>query len=261
MDAGSYRAISCALSTFQLPEESMKYVNKAFDILPAGNSALRFYLTRALFINHTTISQEDDKTSKKEYKNAVKYIDEAISALPSDWKSSKDLLNIVEYTYCQKAWHLIKQGKREEAIQAYDDCTAVRPGETKLYNSGPGLIFQFMMHTWDEENDPDASKSFKMLKGWTEEERLAWFEYILDLPTYDSDAIARLEQVAAKNGEEGNKFVLQCYHNFMETLQSKSAHNGQGNRDSTGQFPKCKEQSILGKIFITLEWFKLVSGR
>ncbi|CAG8950026.1 hypothetical protein HYFRA_00004360 [Hymenoscyphus fraxineus] len=218
VDAGSYRAIAATLARFELPQEAIKYVDKAFDILPPGNSSLRFYLTRSMFLLAVDLAQEGNELTKKEYENPIRYIDQAISVLPLDWRKSEDLADMVEDIYHSKAEQLKTTEKLEDAIQAYEDLRAVRPDKTV-----EGFVLQLMVQIW-EENDPEGTRTLKMIKGWTESERLAWFAWIFGWPDfYATDAIVRFDQVAAKNGEEGKKFILQCYRNYTETLTSKSA--------------------------------------
>ncbi|CAG8978789.1 hypothetical protein HYALB_00011054 [Hymenoscyphus albidus] len=230
IDAGSYGAIASTLARFDLPEEAIKYVNRAFDILSLGNSSLRFYLTASLFHLAVDLAEKGNEFTKQEHENPIRYIDQAISVLPLDWRKSKDLPDMVEYLYFRKAEQLTTKERPEDAIQAYEELRAVRPDKTV-----EGFVLQLMVKIWDEEHDPDASRTFAMIKGWTESELLTWFAWIFDSPDFDvTDAILRLDRVAAKNGEEGKKFILQCYRNYTETLRSKSAHaHSEANRDST----------------------------
>lgn len=244
LDAGSYRGISVCLAIYELPEEAIKYVNKALDIVPPENRVLRFYLTKSLYRIYTALAKKGDEIGKKENENATKYIDQAISTLPLDWHDSKELLREVVYGHYEKAEHLKAIDKREAAIQAYEDCRAVQRGDSII---NEGLILQMMVNIWDEKYDPNGFKVTKMIKGWTDKERLTWFEYIFGYYNwYDFDGTDKLDQVAIQNGEDGKKFVLQCYDNFMKTLQPRSAHHADGGHGVDVSKGNCPTRNLQG---------------
>ena len=186
----------------ELYEDSIKYVNQGLEMLGSDESSLRFYLRRSLAMSYAATER---------MKEAVQEVEKAIDALPNDWKDDEELVGVVEWIYKQQGDYLNALECPQEAIEAYQLWRAVNP-----QNTVEGYYLDDVARVWNELRDPDGSRLFGLLRDWTEKERLSWFEYIYTY--HDISAIARFDEVAAQNGEDGKSFLLQCYHNYMATI-------------------------------------------
>ena len=147
---------------------------------------------------------------------AIQEVDKAIDALPLDWKEDKELVEVVEWIYEEKAGYLQILDRPDEAINAFHSLKSVRP--EKILD---GYLLDYMARVWNEARDPDGSKLLNLLRDeWIERERLSWFRYIFEY--HDPYAIGRFDQIAAQNGEEGKTFLLQCYSHYMATIPPNS---------------------------------------
>lgn len=171
-------------------------------MLETGNSALKFYLTRSVSMSHASLGRREE---------AIQEVDNAIEALPPNWKDDEELVQVVEWIYEEKSGYLQILDRPIEAIKAYNSFKGVRPEHTL-----DGYFLDDMVRIWNETRDPDGSKLLGLLNDWTQKERLSWFGYIFDW--HDQYAIARFNQIAAQNGDDGKKFLLQCYKNYMATI-------------------------------------------
>lgn len=201
------RAISATLAELELTEDSIQYATRGLDMLETGNSALRFYLTRSVSMSLAALHRHEE---------AVQEVDKAIDALPLNWKDDKELVEYVEWIYEEKAGYILILERPDEAIQAYHSFKSVRPEKTL-----DGYFLDDMVRVWSEARDPDGSKLLDLLQnGWNEKDRLSWFGYIFDFN--DAYANGRFNQIAAQNGEDGRRFLLQCYNHYMATVPPKS---------------------------------------
>ena len=190
----------------ELTEDSIKYATRGLEMIETGNSALRFYLTRSVSMSHGALGRHEE---------AVQEVDRAIDALPLHWRDDRELVDVVEWIYEEKAGYLQILERPDEAIKAYQSFKSVRPEKVL-----DGYFLDDMVRVWNETRDPDGSKLLGLLHDWSEKERLSWFGYIFEY--HDPYAIGRFDQIAAQNGEEGRTFLLQCFSNYMATIPANS---------------------------------------
>jgi tetratricopeptide (TPR) repeat protein len=133
-------------------------------MLSSDKSALKFYLTRSVSISHAAMGRHEE---------AIKEVDNAIQALPENWKDDDELADYVEAIYEEKASYLSTLERPDDAIDAYNSSKGVRP-----QNSDNGYFLDDVTRIWTELRDPDGQKLFNLLQSWTDKERLAWFGYI-----------------------------------------------------------------------------------
>lgn len=133
-------------------------------MLGSEKSVLKFYLTRSVSMSNAQLGRKEE---------AIQDVDNAIEALPQDWKDDDELADVVEGIYEEKASYLSALERPDEAINAYNSSKGVRPE-----SPDNGYFLDDMTRIWTEARDPDGSKLLSLLHNWTEKERLSWFGYI-----------------------------------------------------------------------------------
>lgn len=197
------------LSEFGFNEEALTYANKGLEMLevePGHNPALRFRLMRSIALSYASLGRHEESIAE---------IDKSITLLPPNWKVNKELNDIVQWVYEEKAASLRALGKADEAIENYNNIRAVTPTNTLdwwlLDDMTRTLIFS--------GQDPDGSKLLALLRDWNEKERISWFDEIIR--GNDTYTMEKLNQMASHNAKDGLAFLLQCYNNYMATLSPR----------------------------------------
>jgi tetratricopeptide (TPR) repeat protein len=92
-----------------------------------------------------------------------------------------------------RATNLTVLGKLTEAVAAYDEA---RAADDDALDS---VYLDEMLLVYNDSNDPDGLKGLDIIKSWTNEERLALFDYYMELA--DSDSIIRIFKAGKTAGE------------------------------------------------------------
>lgn len=172
-----------------------------------GNSSERFYTYWILVDAYGCLGKLDD---------AIKAVNEAIAALPSDWEEDNELIEAKKNILIYKAQYCAQLRQSEAAVETYNEARAVNPNQTI---GGSELDDMTRVRNWD--NDPTGSSLIEMLKNWTDQERLDWFDYLFKY--HDDFSSDRFSQAATQCGTTGLKFLLDCYTDFKKTLRPGSS--------------------------------------